>query len=151
MKKSNKNYEIQQDAPLSMVNEYQALYKVPVKSQKKDTLIKDFIYDDFKKIVDKSPFTLADWADLLFISERTLHRYAKDKTGFNGLQIERILHLEHLINIGTSLFGKDGFKQWLQVRPFSLNGVAVKDSLSTHDDIQNVINIIERMQYGIPA
>ncbi|ULT41478.1 DUF2384 domain-containing protein [Niabella defluvii] len=88
---------------------------------------------------------------MLFISERTLHRYAKDDGGFNGLQIERILLLEVLIDIGNETFGQEGFKSWLQSRPFSLNGEIVKSKLTTHNGIQEVIDTLGRIQHGISA
>lgn len=73
-----------------------------------------FTYNIFKSIADQSPFTLNEWAQLLFISERTLHRYANDEAPFNGLQIDRILLLEELIETGNDFLGekknsKDGF------------------------------------------
>ncbi|MCH5721184.1 antitoxin Xre/MbcA/ParS toxin-binding domain-containing protein [Niabella hibiscisoli] len=85
------------------------------------------------------------------MSERTLHRYAKDDGGFNGLQIERILLLEVLIDIGNEMFGQEGFKSWLQSKPFSLNGEAVKNKLATHNGIQEVIDTLGRIQHGISA
>lgn len=65
--------------------------------------LNDFRYSSFKAILDKSPFTIGEWAQLLYMSERTLHRYAKDQAAFNGLQIERILVLEEFIDEGTSI------------------------------------------------
>lgn len=117
----------------------------------KEVAVKDFTYTFFKKIADKSPFTLSDWAGFLYLSERTLHRYAKDESTFNGLQIERILLLEILINAGNELFGLEGFKNWLLSKPFSLNGQMPKEMLFTHEGIQEVIDVIGRMQYGITA
>src|SRR5690625_7291262 len=45
-------------------------------------------YNIFKAIADQSPFMLNESAQLLFISERTLHKYATDDTPFNGLTID---------------------------------------------------------------
>jgi uncharacterized protein (DUF2384 family) len=88
---------------------------------------------------------------LLSTSERTLHRYAKDGADFNGLQIERILLLEKMIDVGNKFFGKENFKHWLSDRPFSFNGRMVKENLSTHGGIQETIDLIQRLQHGIPA
>lgn len=134
-----------------IVSEPASIYHIGHKVQKKEVLVKDFIYNDFKKVLDKGPFTMADWADMLFISERSLHRYAKQDGSFNGLQIERILLLEALIDVGNDMFGNDGFKTWLQSRPFSLGGVIVKDTLNTHHGIQDAIDILGRIQHGISA
>ena len=51
--------------------------------------VKDFTYNEFKKIADKSPFTKAEWAALLHVSERTLQRYAKDNCSFAPINAER--------------------------------------------------------------
>lgn len=149
MKKNSKKYK-----PVSkptIVSEPALVYPIAPKAVKKEILLKDFTYAHFKKISDKGPFSLADWAELLFISERTLHRYAKDNNGFNGLQIERILLLESLINSGNELFGKEGFKTWIHSSPFSLGGTVVKEMLTTHSGIQEVIDTLGRMQHGISA
>lgn len=150
MKKEKKKYEIP-EMPLNMVSEPAEAYITRPKAANKNTLIADFGYEDFKSIADKSPFTLSDWADLLYISERTLQRYAKEDGAFNGLQVERILQLKKLVNTGNAIFGKDGFKNWLTYKPFSLGGHTVKDMLVTHEGIQEVIDLMGRMQHGISA
>ena len=149
MKKNLKKYI--PDLPISKVEEPAAIYHIMPKSNKVEVLVKDFTYKDFKKILNKGAFTLGEWADMLFMSERTLHRYAKDDGGFNGLQIERILLLEVLIDMGNEMFGKDGFKTWLQSKPFSLNGEMAKAKLGTHNGIQEIIDTLGRKQHGICA
>ncbi|HTG54889.1 MAG TPA: hypothetical protein VL943_01385, partial [Niabella sp.] len=63
----------------------------------------------------------------------------------------RILLLETLIDVGNEMFGQEGFKSWLQTKPFSLNGEVVKNKLNTHNGIQEVIDTLGRMQHGISA
>ncbi|MCF3109328.1 hypothetical protein LL912_11100 [Niabella sp. CC-SYL272] len=154
MKKVVKKYSLIEDPPLSVVSDFEAVYQVrhrPVKKEPVEPAIKDFTYAHFKKIADKGPFTLNEWADLLYISERSLHRYAKEGSGFNGLQIERILLLSALIDAGNDFFGKEGFRLWLHSRPFSLNGSVVKEYLTTHNGIQTIIDLLHRMEQGISA
>ncbi|ANH82254.1 hypothetical protein A8C56_15935 [Niabella ginsenosidivorans] len=134
-----------------MVSDFEAIYEIRREVSKRAPDVKDFTFTKFKKIADKSPFTLNEWADLLYINERTLHRYAKDGSGFNGLQIERILLLETLIDIGNDFFGKEGFRQWINSRPFSLNGASVKEQLTTHTGIEDVIALLHRLEHGISA
>ena len=112
---------------------------------------KPFLYTDFKKIADKAPFTLGEWARFLHISERTLHRYAKEASAFHGLQVERILHLKKLIITGQALLGKQGFAQWLQQPLFSLQAHRPEEFLLTHEGIQEVTDLLHRMQQGLPA
>ncbi|MBO9617674.1 MAG: DUF2384 domain-containing protein [Niabella sp.] len=151
MKKAPKKYPNLMDEPLSIVSDFEAIYETAPKSSKRRVAIEDFTYNHFQKIAAKAPFTLNEWADLLYISERSLHRYAKDDGGFNGLQIERILLLETLIDTGNALFEKEGFRQWVQSRPFSLHGAAVMEQLTTHAGIQEVIDLLHRLEHGIPA
>lgn len=148
----NKPYDTKgKSYPLSLVEDYQTVYETSPPLLKKNTLTKEFTYDHFKKIAEKAPFTLSEWADMLYMSERTLHRYAKDNGGFNGLQIERVLLLEVLIDAGNELFGNAGFKEWLSYRPYSFHGELVKAKLKSHAEIEEVIDLIYRIQHGIPA
>ncbi len=117
----------------------------------KSVKLNDFGYSSFKVILDKSPFTIGEWAQLLYMSERTLHRYAKEQAAFNGLQIERILLLEELVDTGIDLLGKDGLKQWVHSYPFSFDGARVFDCLYTHHGIQASLDMLQRAQHGIPA
>ncbi len=149
MKKNVKKYTPNISA--SQAEEPAAVYHIIPRYGRGEILVKDFTYKDFKKILNKGPFTLGEWSDMLFMSERTLHRYAKDDGGFNGLQIERILLLEILIDAGNDMFGREGFKNWLQSKPFSLNGAMVKNKLNTHNGIQEVIDTLGKMQHGISA
>ncbi len=128
-----------------------ATYFTPARTIKKQTITKDFLFSDFKKISDKAPFTIAEWAMILHISERTLHRYAHENAAFNGMQIERILLTEKLIDMGNSLFGKAGFKLWIHSSVFSLDNKSPKDFLNSYSGIQEVINVIGRIQHGIPS
>jgi uncharacterized protein (DUF2384 family) len=149
MKKALKKYN--PNISSTIVSEPEVVYRITPKNSKTETLVKDFTYKDFKKILNKGAFTLAEWADMLFMSERTLHRYAKDDGGFNGLQIERILLLETLIDTGNEMFGREGFKIWLQSRPFSLGGEVAKSKLTTYQGIQEIIDTLGRIQHGISA
>ncbi|GAB3009889.1 hypothetical protein GCM10027051_08940 [Niabella terrae] len=123
----------------------------PLQSKVTQKEVKDFTYQHFKKILARGPFTITEWADMLFMSERTLHRYAKENGSFNGLQIERILLLKQLIDAGNKLFGNAGFKAWLQSQPYSLHGKAAAALLRTHTGIQELIDLMGRLQHGISA
>lgn len=149
-KKQSKHYDVREDVP-SVVRESAVNYHAPLKKISKQVITKAFLYTDFKKIADKAPFTVGEWAEILHISERTLHRYAKDNSEFNGMQVERILHIEKMIDMGKKLFGIEGFKNWLNYKPFSLNGARPIDMLTSYQGIQDVIDLLGRMQHGISA
>ncbi len=114
------------------------------------TITENFTYNQFKKIAQKAPFTIGQWATLLHISERTLHRYAHDNSTFNGLLVERILLLERFIDTANTNLGK-AFKPWLDTQPFSIFPHKVFDILVTHEGIEEAMRIIMRIQYGISA
>lgn len=108
-------------------------------------------YTTFKDVFDRSPFTIGEWARLLYISERTMHRYARENGTFNGLQTERIFILEEFIDAGNELMDPQGLRKWVHSTPFSLQGRTVFDSLFTHQGIRECIDLIHRMQHGLPA
>ena len=72
------------------VNNPQATYK----SIRLVPQVKDFNYAEFKKIADKTPFTLSEWSSILHLSERTLQRYAKNNSNFAAINAERALLIE---------------------------------------------------------
>ena len=113
--------------------------------------LKEFRYSAFKAVLDKSPFTIGEWARLLYVSERTMHRYAREDAAFNGLQAERILILEELVDTGNDLMDQKGFSEWVRATPFSLQGRSVFDNLFTHQGIRECIDLIHRMEHGLPA
>jgi hypothetical protein len=126
------------------------LYKPTVTKNNKPAELKDFTFTDFKKVADKIPLSLAEWAKILHTSERTLQRYAIDNSCFNGLQIERILHMKKLVTLGNKLLG-NGFKSFLQSKPFALQHQSVKSQLTTYEGIQRVIDLLGRIEHGIVA
>jgi putative toxin-antitoxin system antitoxin component (TIGR02293 family) len=133
------------------VSYYTPKQPIVAKIHIRELLLKDFLYQDFKLIANKASFNLAEWADMLHISERTLQRYAKENTAFNGLQVELILLAEKMIDAGNHFFGKNEFKQWLDAPAFSLQNEIPKKYLNSYAGIQAVIQLIGRLQHGIPA
>jgi putative toxin-antitoxin system antitoxin component (TIGR02293 family) len=141
-----KKYEVEE--PKSMVNEPNVFYG----SLKKTIAPKEFSYEDFKKISDKIPFTLAEWATILHLSERTLQRYAKNNSNFAPINAERIFLLEKVLDEARITFGKtEKFYEWISRNPFSLEGNISVNSLSTYEGIQNVLTQLGRIQHGIFA
>jgi uncharacterized protein (DUF2384 family) len=107
-------------------------------------------YHHFKLILDLNVFTIAEWAGLLQISERTMHRFAKEDLSFSGILTERIELLHQLIKEGIHLFGPN-FKAWLVSKPYNLFGKMPMNLLYTHLGIMEVYKIMKRLQHGIVA
>ena len=114
--------------------------------------VKDFTYNEFKKIADRSPFTQAEWASILHISERTLQRYAKSNSTFAPINAERALQVARVLKEGEFTFGKtENFYNWLKREPYMLEGNLSFDSLTSYEGIQQVLTQLGRIQHGILA
>ena len=122
---------------------------MPVKQM---PLVKDYTYKEFKKIADKVPFTLQEWSELLHISERTLHRYAKANSSFPFSITDRILQIDKVIQRGTHVFGSlEKFIRWLRINPPALEGRISVHSLASIEGINLVLTQIGRIEHGILA
>ena len=114
--------------------------------------LKELTYKDFKKVSDKIPFTQAEWADILHVSERTLQRYAKDNHAFAPINAERLVLIDKVIEQGKVTFGKaENFYNWLKRDPYMLEANLSVQSLSSFEGIQNVLTQLGRIQHGIFA
>jgi AraC-like DNA-binding protein len=95
MKKMNKPKTYHQTEKKSAIVEEPVAMYAPVNFVKVPA-IAEFTYKRFQKIADKVPFTLKEWADMLHLSERTLQRYAKNNTAFEGIYVEELNEHEKL-------------------------------------------------------
>ena len=139
---------MQKDAKPSHLNEPM----VPYKSLKAVPQLKDFNYAEFKKIADKTPFTQAEWAGILHLSERTLQRYAKDNGSFAAINAERALQIDKVIKEGKIAFGNiQNFYNWLKRNPSMLEGTLSLESLHSLDGIEKVLTQLGRIQHGLFA
>jgi len=116
------------------------------------TIVKDFTYSEFKKIADKVPFTQAEWASILHISERTLQRYAKNNGVFAPINAERAVHIEKVLKEAKTAFGKiENFYTWIKRDPYMLEGNLSFNSLTTYEGIEKVLTQLQRIQHGLFA
>ncbi len=119
-------------------------------SIKKTVAVADFTYKKLKKIADLVPFTQIEWASMLHLSERTLQRYAKNNSSFDGIYTDRILLLQEMIELGLETFtDADTFYRWLKKEKQVLGQSLNFESLFSDRGIQEVINQISRIQYGV--
>jgi putative toxin-antitoxin system antitoxin component (TIGR02293 family) len=147
MKKVKKIKKVDEEVS-NIINEPEVFYEVT----KKTISSKEFAYNDFEKILEKAPFTLAEWATMLHVSERTLQRYAKNKSSFAAIQTERILMIDNVLKEAKITFGKtENFYTWLKRKPYMVDGNISLEGLSTYEGIQNVLTQLGRIQNGITA
>ena len=107
MKKKVNSISYKQGAATSKAEEPLPVYR----SVKALPQVKDFTYSEFKKIADKTPFTQAEWASILHVSERTLQRYAKNNGSFAPINAERAVQIEKVIKEGK--VPDDWNKSWM--------------------------------------
>ena len=114
--------------------------------------LKDFTFNEFKKIADKSPFNQGEWASMLHLSERTLQRYAKNNGTLAPMNAERALQISKVLEEGKTAFGSTAnFYSWLKGNPYMLEGNLTLESLTTLEGIGRVITQLGRIQQGIFA
>jgi hypothetical protein len=96
-------------------------------------VVADFPYRKFEKVAVLVPFTQREWANILHLSERTLQRYSKDNSSFEGIYVDRILHIEQLINLGLETFvDAAAFYRWLHREKKILGRVLNFDLYTVH-------------------
>lgn len=143
----NKKYKSNDSEPLK-VKEVAPIYMV----QKRNPIIKDFTFKDFKRISAKVDFTQKEWSDILHISERTLQRYAHNSGSFNMGVVDRILQIDKVLKRGIEVFGSsEKFNRWLRGNPYMLEGQLSLHSLASIDGINKVLIQIGRIEHGILA
>lgn len=117
---------------------------------KKPVTVADYTYRKLKKIADMVPFTQSEWANMLHLSERTLQRYAKNNSSFEGIYTDRILLLQKMIETGLETFvNADAFYRWLKKEKKVLGQSLSFESLYSDRGIQEIIDQLSRIQYGV--
>ena len=148
MKKKVKSTSYKPNNSASIAEEPMVVYR----SVKALPQVKDFTFNEFKKIADKTPFTQAEWASILHVSERTLQRYAKNNGSFAPINAERALQIENVLKEGKITFGKvENFYNWLKRGPYMLEGNLSFNSLTSYEGIQKVLTQLGRIQHGLFA
>ncbi len=123
---------------------------LPYIPAKKPLLVADFPYKKFKKIAELVPFTQSEWADMLHLSERTLQRYAKNNSSFEAIYTDRILLIQEMIQLGLETFQHElSFYQWLKKEKRILGHTINFQSLHSDRGIQEIIDQLTRIQYGV--
>ncbi|MEO7531948.1 MAG: hypothetical protein ABIS69_11070 [Sediminibacterium sp.] len=117
---------------------------------KKPVAVADYSYKKLKKITDMVPFTQSEWANMLHLSERTLQRYAKNNSSFEGIYTDRILLLQEMISIGLETFtDAAALYQWLKKDKPVFGQTLNFESLYSDRGIQEIIDQLTRIQYGV--
>jgi putative toxin-antitoxin system antitoxin component (TIGR02293 family) len=106
----------------------------------------------FERFSAEAPFSAAEWAAYLHLSERTIQRYKKEQSAFEPPQAERILEIILLFNQGEKVFGqKEKFNTWLNAESVALGNVKPKDLLDSSFGISLLKDELIKIEHGVLA
>jgi putative toxin-antitoxin system antitoxin component (TIGR02293 family) len=109
-------------------------------------------YSLFSLIRDQSPFSEADWATILDISTKSLHRYKQTSRLFRPIQSEKIIEMAEVTHAGLDTFGDiDKFKLWLDTPNFALGSLRPLELLKDSYGKEMVLGELTRINHGILA
>lgn len=109
-------------------------------------------YPLFERFSAEAPFSAAEWAAYLHLSERTIQRYKKEQGSFEPPQTERILEIILLFNQGEKVFGqKEKFNTWLNAKSIALGNVKPKELLDSSFGINLLKDELIRIEHGVLA
>lgn len=114
--------------------------------------VRDFSFQDFRKIRQACPFSLPEWARILHLSERTLQRHEQNQSGLSPIHAERALQIAELVKTGASTFGNArSFYEWLQSEPPAGSGPLSLALLESYSGIEAIRTQLHRIQQGLFA
>lgn len=99
-------------------------------------------FDKLKEVTGLDYNTLAN---ALAVSSKTLQR----KEVFDVVQSEKMYELAELYALGTSYFGREGFRRWMERPLFTLGNRRPLDLIDVSEGLALLKAEIMRMQHGI--
>jgi putative toxin-antitoxin system antitoxin component (TIGR02293 family) len=106
----------------------------------------------FERFSAEAPFSAAEWAAYLHLSERTIQRYKKEQSAFEPPQAERILEIIMLFKQGEKVFGqKEKFNTWLNAESVALGNIKPKDLLDSSFGISLLKDELIKIEHGVLA
>lgn len=107
-------------------------------------------YRVFSLIQDITPLTEEDWAELLDLSTKSMHRYKQQAKVFRPIQSEKIIEMAEVTKIGIDFFGdREKFKSWLLIPNFALGNARPIDLLKDSYGKEMVVAELTRVAHGI--
>jgi len=91
-----------------------------------------------------------DWAELLDLSTKSMHRYKQQAKVFRPIQSEKIIEMAEVTKIGIDFFGdREKFKTWLLIPNFALGNTRPIDLLKDSYGKEMVVAELTRVAHGI--
>jgi putative toxin-antitoxin system antitoxin component (TIGR02293 family) len=135
-----------------------AHFNVPGSGEGKDAMLlirmvrEGLHYPLFERFSAEAPFSAAEWAVYLHLSERTIQRYKKEQSAFEPPQAERILEIMLLFDQGEKVFGhKEKFNTWLNAQSVALGNMKPKDLLDSSFGISLLKDELIKIEHGVLA
>ena len=105
-----------------------------------------------QSMLNRDPFTLREWAQLLDIPESGLRRHLQTGKPLGRVRSAQLLEILLVLRRGLEVFeDEDSFLRWLSAKSIALGGVAPKELLDNSFGIQLVRDELGRIEYGILA
>ena len=109
-------------------------------------------YSLFSLIKDVTPFSDDNWAEILNVSPKSLHRYKQSSKQFKPLQSEKIVEIAEVTEAGVEVFGDiERFSLWLNTPNFALGGMKPFELLKDSYGKELVQTELTRIGHGILA
>ena len=109
-------------------------------------------YSAFSGIQKQLPLKVADWCNILHLSERTLQRYKKEKIDLSPIYSEKVLEIKLLFNKGVEVFGDiENFSHWLNSKNIALGGIKPISLLDNTFGIMLLKDQLIRIEHGVLA
>lgn len=109
-----------------------------------------FPIERFQELSARLLFTQLEWAEILHVSDRTLHRYLKEDKPFEGLYAEHLYQLENMADLGLEVFGDvKAFEKWLRTPREVLGETQDFSTLRSFWGVKLICNELGRMEHGV--
>lgn len=110
-------------------------------------------YHAIEAISKKMNTPVKDMLVLLNIPQTTYNKKRRENSLLSGRDSEFILLLSELTDFGQEVFNgeKDKFSRWLKKPNLSLGGLTPESLLDSVTGIQEVRNVLNRLEYGSMA
>ncbi|WP_026452452.1 type II RES/Xre toxin-antitoxin system antitoxin [Aequorivita capsosiphonis] len=107
-------------------------------------------YESIEVISTRTNLPVKHVLNLLGVAQTTYNKKKKDKDLLTGRDSEVILVLVELLDFGLEVFNneKEKFQRWLKKPNISLGGVSPESLFDSLTGIQEVRNILNRLEYG---
>ncbi|RZK54432.1 MAG: hypothetical protein EOO87_10445 [Pedobacter sp.] len=137
------NYQYPESSSMQIASEPEVLYLTGKN-------LNEFKITSFEKLNSKLPFSQAEWADILHISDRTLQRYIKDGKPFEGLYAEHLYQLENLAVMASEVFSSpETVKNWLMSSKNVLGATLDFNTLRSFWGVKLIAAELGRIAHGV--